>query len=80
MEEYCYPSGDTAAFIEEMNAELAPALQAVEIDNPLCPSFKIEGTEMIDSATENLIRRVGEKYWRAGALFTDNTFWFFAQV
>ena len=80
MGEYSYPSGDAAAFIEEMNAELAPPLRVVEIDGLLSPRFTFEGTETITSATKDSIRRVGAKYWRAGAMFADNTFWFFAQV
>jgi len=46
MSDYTYPSGDAAAFIEEMNAELAPPLRIVEIDGLLSPRFTLEGMEI----------------------------------
>lgn len=77
---YSYPSRDSAAFIEDMNTELAPALQVVEIEGLLCPTFKVEGTETLSSITRDSIRRLGSKHFRAQATFADNLFWFLAQI
>lgn len=91
MEEYSYPSGDAAAFTEEMNEKLAPVLRIREGDSSFSPTFEIllcetsyalEEEVVVTDEFINLVRRIGEKYWRAGATWSKagTTFWFFAQV